>query len=90
VRAGEAGHIPAGVAHTLFVTSTGPARAVLVTVPTGFAGYIRACGRPAERETLPVLEGPPDVELLIREAPAHGITVLGPPGVLPVDVAQRA
>jgi quercetin dioxygenase-like cupin family protein len=90
VRPGEACHIPAGVAHTLRVTGSGPARAVLVTAPTGFVDYIRACGRPAEREALPVLDGPPDVALLLREAPAHGMTVLGAPGVLPADLVSRA
>jgi mannose-6-phosphate isomerase-like protein (cupin superfamily) len=93
VRPGEAGHIPAGVPHTLAVTSQGPARAVLLTAPTcvaGFVEYIRACGRPAERETLPVLDGPPDIGLMLREAPRHGMKVLGPPGVLPADVVAKA
>jgi quercetin dioxygenase-like cupin family protein len=90
VRPGQAGRAAAGEPHALQVTSTGPARAVLVSAPSGFVDYIRACGRPAEREALPVLDGPPDVELLMREAPAHGITLLGPPGVLPVDLVGRA
>jgi quercetin dioxygenase-like cupin family protein len=89
VRPGQAGHIPAGVAHTLCVTSSGPARAVLVSVPSGFVDYVRACGRPAEREVLPVLDGPPDIGLLLREAPAHGVTVLGAPGVLPADLVSE-
>jgi quercetin dioxygenase-like cupin family protein len=89
VRPGQAGHVPAGVAHTLCVTSSGPARAVLVSVPSGFVDYIRACGRPAEREALPTLDGPPDIEPLVSKAPAHGITVLGAPGVLPVDLVQE-
>jgi quercetin dioxygenase-like cupin family protein len=90
VRPGEAAHVPAGTAHTICVTSAGPARAVIVTAPAGFVGYLRACGRPAEREALPVLDGPPDVALLLREAPAHGLTVLGPPGTVPVDLGSRA
>jgi quercetin dioxygenase-like cupin family protein len=90
VRPGQAGRVPAGVPHALAVTSAGPVRSVLVSAPSGFVDYIRACGRPAEREALPVLGGPPDVELLLREAPAHGITLLGPPGVLPVDLVGRA
>jgi mannose-6-phosphate isomerase-like protein (cupin superfamily) len=90
VRPGQSGYIPAGTPHTLCVTSQGPARAVLVSAPVGFVEYIRACGRPAEREALPVLDGPPDVGLLVREAPKHGVTVLGPPGMLPADVAATA
>lgn len=89
VRPGQPGHVPAGVAHTLCVTSAGPARVVVVTAPTGFVEFVRACGRPAEHEALPTLDGPPDVALLLREAPVHGMTVLGAPGVLPVDLVSR-
>jgi hypothetical protein len=32
----------------------------------------------------------PDVGLLLREAPAHGMTVLGAPGVLPADLVPEA
>ena len=62
---------------------------VVVSAPSGFVDYIRACGRPAEREALPTLDGPPDVALLRREAPAHGMTVLGAPGALPADLVAR-
>jgi quercetin dioxygenase-like cupin family protein len=89
VRPGQAGHVPAGEAHTICVTSTGPARAVIVSAPTGLVDYIRACGRPAERDALPAVDGPPDVGLLLREAPFHGMTILGPPGVLPVDLVSE-
>jgi quercetin dioxygenase-like cupin family protein len=78
VRPGQAGHIPAGVAHT-----------VLVSAPSHFIEYVHACGRLAEREALPTLDGPPDIGPLLREAPAHGMTVLGPPGVLPADVVSE-
>jgi quercetin dioxygenase-like cupin family protein len=90
VRPGQGAHIPAGKAHTICVTSAGPARAMIVSAPAGFVHYLRACGRPAEREALPVLDGPPDVELLLREAPAHGITLLGPPGTVPADLIAKA
>jgi mannose-6-phosphate isomerase-like protein (cupin superfamily) len=90
LRPGQAAHVPAGTPHTLCVTSTGPARALIVSAPAGFVGYLRACGRPAEREALPPVDGPPDVGLLLREAPGHGITILGPPGVLPAELAARA
>ena len=90
LRPGHAAHAPAGQAHTFCVTSAGPARAMLVSAPAGFVHYLRACGRPAEHEALPVLDGPPDVELLLREAPAHGITVVGPPGTVPADLIAQA
>jgi mannose-6-phosphate isomerase-like protein (cupin superfamily) len=90
VRPGQSGYIPAGAPHTLCVTSQGPARAVLVSSPAGFVEFVRATGRPAEREALPVLDGPPDVALLMREAPRHGMTLLGPPGMLPAQALARA
>jgi quercetin dioxygenase-like cupin family protein len=90
LRAGQGAHVPAGTAHTLCVTSADPARALIVSAPAGFVGYLRACGRPAEQAVLPTLDGPPDVGQLLREAPAHGITMLGPPGTLPVDLVARA
>lgn len=91
VRPGQGAHVSAGTAHTLRVTSTGPARAlIVVSPPSGFVGYLRACGRPAEREALPPVEGPPDVGRLLREAPVHGMTILGPPGTVPADLAARA
>jgi quercetin dioxygenase-like cupin family protein len=89
VRPGQSGHVPAGEAHTACVTSIGAARVVIVSAPSGLADYIRACGRPAERAALPVPAGPLDVGLLVREARAHGITVLGPPGAPPVDSSPR-
>jgi quercetin dioxygenase-like cupin family protein len=90
LRPGDGAHVPAGTAHTVCVTSTGPARALIVSAPAGFVGFLRACGRPAEREALPVLDGPPDVGLLLREAPVHHMTVLGAPGTLPIDLGSRA
>jgi cob(I)alamin adenosyltransferase len=61
-----------------------------VSAPAGFVDFVRAVGRPAEREALPVLDGPPDVDLLIREAANHGITMVGPPGTVPADLIARA
>ena len=90
LRPGEGAHAPAGEPHTFRVTSGGPARAMLVSAPAGFVDFIRACGRPAEREALPVLDGPPDVDLLIREAKRHGITMVGPPGTVPADLVAGA
>ena len=33
-------------------------------------------------------DGPPDIGLLEREAPFHDMTLLGTPGVLPVDLVR--
>jgi uncharacterized cupin superfamily protein len=89
VRPGQAGHIPAGVAHTLCVTSGGPARAVLVSAPTTSSSTSApAAVRPSARR-YPRSTAPADIGLLLREATAHGMTVLGPPGALPVDVVSE-
>ena len=90
LRPGEGAHLPAGEPHTFRVTSTGPSRVIGVSAPGDFVGYLRAAGRPAECEALPVLHGPPDVEALQREAGRHGIVLLGAPGALPADLVARA
>ena len=79
---------PRGIPHTYRVTSDAPA-VVLVTAD-GFAGFLREAGVPAERHELPVLDGPPDAERLARVAADHGITLLGPPGMLPARAAAAA
>jgi len=77
---------PKGVPHTYRVTSETPAR-LIVTSSTGeFAAFVQAYGVPAERPELPE-PGAPDVERLGRLAAEHGITLLGPPGMLPADLA---
>jgi len=90
VHPGEAAHIPAGVPHTIRATGTGPTRAIIVSAPAGLATFVRSAGRPAEREEMPVLDGPPDVAALMRAAERAGMTLLGPPGALPADVVVKA
>jgi quercetin dioxygenase-like cupin family protein len=71
---------PAGVPHGLVVEGDQPARALVITEPSGnFASFVRAFGKPAKSPTLPVLEGPPDVERLNALAAQHKIEILGPP-----------
>jgi mannose-6-phosphate isomerase-like protein (cupin superfamily) len=84
---GMAFNAPAGEPHTIEVTSDGPARWTVVSSPAGFERFVRALGRPAEREELPVLEGPPDVDRLVAVAAEHGITFVGPPGTRPEVLA---
>jgi mannose-6-phosphate isomerase-like protein (cupin superfamily) len=74
LREGDAYDAPAGVPHTIAVTSDVPARFLTMTQPAGFAAFARAFGTPAARRELPVLDGPPDVERLVRVAGDHGIT----------------
>jgi mannose-6-phosphate isomerase-like protein (cupin superfamily) len=86
---GEFANAPAGVPHTYRVTSAEPAVSLVMGKP-GFAAFVRDAGTPAERHELPVLDGPPDAERLARIAAEHGITLLGPPGLLPSEAAQAA
>ena len=83
---GEYALAPHGVPHTY---RTGDAGAVyLVTIAPGdFVAFMRAAGEPAARPELPVLDGPLDGERLGRIAASHGVTILGPPGMLPTDLA---
>jgi quercetin dioxygenase-like cupin family protein len=85
---GEFALAPRGIPHTYRVTSETPA--VMLVTANGFAGFVREAGEPAARHELPVLDGPPDGERLTRIAAAHGITLLGPPGMLPADAAAAA
>jgi quercetin dioxygenase-like cupin family protein len=70
---GMAMHAPAGEPHTIEVTSAEPCRWLVVSSPAGFEEFVRAMGEPAPRRELPVLDGPPDVEKLVRVAGEHGI-----------------
>jgi mannose-6-phosphate isomerase-like protein (cupin superfamily) len=87
---GEFFNAPHGVPHTYRATSTEPAVSLVTSAPSGFAAFVREAGVPAERHELPVLDGPPDAERLARIAAAHGITLLGPPGMLPREAAAAA
>jgi quercetin dioxygenase-like cupin family protein len=87
---GDFSFAPRGLPHTYRVTSDGPACVLVTSTPGGFADFVRAYGVPAERHELPVLDGPPDAERLARIAADHGITLLGPPGMLPAQAAAAA
>jgi quercetin dioxygenase-like cupin family protein len=87
LEAGEAFNAVRGVPHTFRVTSPEGARVLTASAPAGFDAFVRAWGTPAERDELPVLDGPPDVDAFVAVAAAHGIRLIGPPGALPADVA---
>jgi mannose-6-phosphate isomerase-like protein (cupin superfamily) len=78
---------PRGVPHTFRVTSAEPARMLVTSAPARFDAFVRDVGEPAARDELPVLDGPPDVERLVAIAARHGIEILGPPGLLPAQLA---
>jgi mannose-6-phosphate isomerase-like protein (cupin superfamily) len=82
---GESVVAPRGIPHTY---RTATLTELFVTTNGTFAGFVRAAGTPALRPELPVLDGPPDAERLARLAAEHRITLLGPPGMLPADLAS--
>lgn len=73
---------PRGVPHTYRAGEAG-ARMLVISAPRGFADFVRELGVPAETETLPVLDGPPDLERLVAVAARHGIEFTGAPGTVP-------
>ncbi len=86
---GEYALAPHGIPHTYRAGDEGAV--VLVTsAPGDFVPFLREAGEPALRPELPVLDGPPDAERLARIAAAHGITILGPPGMLPTELAPTS
>lgn len=72
--------LPAGVDHTFCVTSSTPARMLLIHATAEFLEFIEAVGTPAKDLRLP----PPgetsmDRDALIRVAEKHGIRIIGSP-----------
>ena len=86
LRPGEFASAPKGVPHTYRVTSEERARIIVTSSTDEFARFVQAYGEPAPRRELPPA-APPDVERLGRLAAEHGIELLGPPGMLPADLA---
>ena len=69
--------VPRGAPHTFKVEQL--AR-WLVLAPSGdFMKFVREMGEPAQTRSLPVLEGPPDMEKLNRLAAKYDMEILGPP-----------
>jgi mannose-6-phosphate isomerase-like protein (cupin superfamily) len=89
LRPGEFARAPRGVPHTYRVTGETPARIVVTTSTGTFARFVQAYGEPAPRRELPPA-GPPDVARLARLAAEHAIELLGPPGMLPGDLAAAS
>lgn len=86
---GEYALAPHGVPHTYRAGDEGAVMLVTST-PGRFVAFLREAGQVAERPELPALDGPPDVDRLAQTAAAHGITLLGPPGMLPHDLETAA
>jgi quercetin dioxygenase-like cupin family protein len=82
LRAGDYRLAPKRVPHTVR-TGEGGARYLVTATPANFEGFVRAAGSPDA-------DGAPDPERLAALASEHGIEILGPPGMLPGDLAARA
>ncbi len=78
LRAGDSVIAPRGVPHTLR-NGDGGARSLVASTPASFESFVRAVGGTA-----------PSPEELTRIAADHGIEILGPPGMLPSDLAAAA
>ena len=85
---GEFALAPRGVPHTYRAGDQG-AVVLITTVPGGFVSFLREAGVPALSAKLPV-PSPPDPSRLGAIAAAHGITLLGPPGMLPSELVAAA
>jgi len=72
--AGETMFLPRGIPHTFRIRSAS-ARALLVLTPSGFEGYFRAMGQPAETLEIPEpAELPADfMERVARETAVRGV-----------------
>src|SRR5262249_38558113 len=78
---GDVFTIPIGTVHAVAVTGSGPARALAVASPSGFARLIMGPGAPATGNGPP--SGPPDMALFDRICAEVGDETLGPPGARP-------
>lgn len=82
LRAGDTFTIPAGTAHVVAATGGGPAHALVIASPSGFARVIEEVGTP-DTGGAPPEPTPADLERLNRVAAEVGDEILGPPGALP-------
>ncbi len=80
--AGDILLVPQGTPHTYRVESAEGAHFLTVTCGREFEDFVRAYGRPAERDGLPDPSGPPtpqQAEALTQAAGQYGIELVGPP-----------
>jgi quercetin dioxygenase-like cupin family protein len=74
--------VPQGTPHTYRVESAEGARFLTITCGREFERFVRAFGRPAERDGLPDPSGPPtpeQAETLAQACRQYGIELVGPP-----------
>ena len=83
LRAGESVLAPRRVPHTVRVGDR-DARWLVTSTPAGFEAFVRAVGSTQPQAALP------SADELARVAAEHGIEILGPPGMLPAELQDRA
>ncbi|HEX5421312.1 MAG TPA: cupin domain-containing protein [Gammaproteobacteria bacterium] len=71
--------LPAGIEHTFRVTSSGPAKLLLVHADDSFLNFIEAAGSPTKDLRVPP-EGAADLDraALMRIAAEHDVRIIGP------------
>jgi mannose-6-phosphate isomerase-like protein (cupin superfamily) len=79
---GERLTIPVGTAHVVSVIGDGPAHALVIASPSGFAQLIEEAGIP-DTGGPPPQPSPADLERFHHAAAAAGDEILGHPGTLP-------
>jgi quercetin dioxygenase-like cupin family protein len=87
VGAGGCAVAPRGVPHTYREASAGSARTLITASPASFASFVIRASDEAEGDGLPPEGRAVDMGRIAREAAAVGIELLGPPGMLPSDLA---
>jgi len=74
--------VPRGVPHAFRVTSSEPARLLVLSAPGTFEGFVRAVSQPAPAASLPPAGPPPSPEAIAQLAALgaeHDVTLVGPP-----------
>ena len=84
--AGDCALAPRDVPHTYRVGNRGARW--LVTTPGKFEDFVRAASRPADRQEVPprIAPTPAQSDALAAAARESGLTILGPPGMLPTEL----
>ncbi len=88
---GRSAVAPQGVPHTYRVTGEQSARWFVSSTPARFGRMVAAYAEPTDAVSLEQIEpSPPDLDRLGALAAENGIQLLGPPGMLPSELAVTA
>jgi quercetin dioxygenase-like cupin family protein len=88
LRPGDTLTIPAGTAHVVAATGDGPARALVVGSPSGFARLVIEAGTRDEGGKVPP-SAATDMDRFLRISAELGDEILGPPGTLPEEAETQ-